>query len=98
MRLKSDAYRDYVERVFRLQSEVSTDLLFALDEADPDNDRYTVLENAELAVTTACLGINELAAEQQSGQRPGGVAALQRARTVPECERAARAGARLLGD
>lgn len=96
MRLKSDAYADYVERVFRLQSEVSTELAFLLADEDPGSLRYPQLADADDAVWSACLGINELAAEHQSGDRPAGPGALKRARGVPECERAASEASDLL--
>lgn len=98
LRLQSDAYADYVERVFRLQSDVSTELAFLLADENPGSPRYPLLEDADDAVWAACLGLNELAAEQQNGDRPGGLGALQRARAVPECERAATAAAELLAE
>jgi hypothetical protein len=98
MRLKSDAYADYVEQVFQHQSEISTELAFVLADEDPDSPRFARLEDAELDVLDACRGLNELASAQRSGTRPGGFAALKQSRQVPECELAADAAATALAE
>jgi hypothetical protein len=96
MGLKSDAYAEYVERVFQYQSDVSTELAFVLADEDPDSQRFVRLEDAELDVLTACRGLNQLASARRNGSRPGGLAALKQARQVPDCERAAAAAAAAL--
>jgi len=97
MVIRSDPYRAYVREVYRHQSEVSDALISALDEADPDSARYAELDATDLDVLTACRGINELASAEQSGDSPRGLAALKRARQVPECEGAVRDAKRVLG-
>jgi hypothetical protein len=97
MGIRSDPYAAYVRDVYRQQSEVSDTLIIALDEADPDSARYAELDAADLAVLTACRGINELASAEQSGDSPRGLAALKRARQVPECERAVQDAVVVLG-
>lgn len=86
--VRSDAFRDYVERVFREQNRVATALAFALeDERDPE--RLDVLESAEAALLDACAGLNEIAALRRDGDRLGRLRALDAARAAPACERAA---------
>lgn len=89
LRPGSDAFADYVERVFREQNAVAGDLMLELDSADPDSEQYIGLEAAELSIIRACRGLNELAVRQRDGEPLGGPGALQRARQAPECERAA---------
>ncbi|HET7132153.1 MAG TPA: hypothetical protein VFJ95_07890 [Gammaproteobacteria bacterium] len=84
--LASADFRTYVERVFREQNRVASDLGFALeDRSDP------ALTAAEDELLAACAGVNELATlrrdEQRTGLRRGAAAA----RTVPACEQATRA-------
>jgi hypothetical protein len=98
MQLKSDAYAEYVERVFQFQSDVSTELAFVLADEDQDSLRFIQLEDAELDVLTACRGLNELASARRNGSHPGGFAALKQARQVPDCERAADAAAAALAE
>jgi hypothetical protein len=95
MALKSDAFADYVESVFRRQNEVASALALELENGDPDSDRYRDLDAAELGLLEACVGINELAARQRDGEPLGGLKALKRARQAPACERATEAAAAL---
>ncbi|HUF72774.1 MAG TPA: hypothetical protein VMR74_07750 [Gammaproteobacteria bacterium] len=88
LRVRSDAFPDYVESVFRRQNEIATALALAIDDETPGSGRYAALEAAELELLTACRGLNELAEASRDGEGPRGLAALQRARLAPDCERA----------
>lgn len=92
MRLQSDEFAQYAERVFRLQNEVLDSLTFALDEHADEMS----LSAAEDEVLGACAGLNDMAVRRRSGggQRP--LRDLRAARAVPDCEVAAHAAARLL--
>jgi hypothetical protein len=96
MRLNSSEFSDYVEAAFRRQNEVASALALALDDADPDSPRFAELDEAELALLNACLGLNELAANRRDGDNIGNFSALRRARQTPDCERATSAAAALL--
>ena len=83
--LASPDFRAYVERVFREQNRVASDLGFALeDRADP------ALTAAEDELLAACAGVNELATLRRDQQRTGVRRGAAAARTVPDCERATR--------
>jgi hypothetical protein len=86
--LRSDEFRDYVERVFREQNRVADAVAFAL-EAPSAEDRQ--LAAAEQELLAACAGVNELATARRDQQRLGLLLSLRAARSVPECERATRA-------
>ena len=88
MSLRSEEFRDYVERVFREQNRVADAVAFAL-EAPGAEDRP--LEAAEQELLAACAGVNELATARRDQQRLGLRTSLRAARSVPECERATRA-------
>ena len=88
LRIGSDAFPDYVESVFRRQNEVATGLALAIEDEPSGTGRYAALEAAELELLTACRGLNELAEATRGGEDPRGLAALQRARVAPDCERA----------
>ena len=97
MPARSDAFAAYVEDVFRRQNEVAADLALALEREPAGSERYGLLEAAELALLVECRGLNEIARARRSGERLGGLRALNRAREAPDCERAtARATALLL--
>ena len=86
--LRSDEFREYVERVFREQNRVADAVAFALEapgELDPQ------LAAAEQDLLAACMGVNELATARRDQQRLGMRASLRAARSVPDCERATRA-------
>lgn len=86
--VRSEAFADYVEQVFREQNRVATELAFALeDSADPA--RLDALETAEDALFAACADLNAMAAARRDGRRMGAFRALAAARQAPECERAA---------
>lgn len=86
--VRSDAFADYVEDVFREQNRVATELAFALeDERDPE--RLDLLEAAEDGLFAACANLNALATARRDGERMGPLRGLSAAREAPECERAA---------
>lgn len=89
LRPGSDAFADYVEAVFRRQNEIATALSLALDTETVDTPRYLRLEDAEIALQTACSQLNAMALAQRDGRDPGGLGALRRARSAPDCELAA---------
>jgi len=87
LRLASPEFRAYVERVFREQNELADALAFAVE------DRPTpppAIVAAEQALLGACNGVNELATARRDSRRLGMRDSLDLARSVPECERAAR--------
>jgi hypothetical protein len=88
LRLGSSEFRDYVERVFREQNRVADAAAFAL-EAPGSQDAG--LAAAEQGLLAACAGVNELATARRDQRRLGIRNSARAARTVPDCERAARA-------
>jgi len=95
LRLASPEFREYVERVFREQNRVADEVAFALEEPGPHAD----LAAAEQELLAACAGVNELATARRDQEELGVRSSLRAARTVPDCERAARAAdARLAQD
>jgi len=88
----SDEFRAYVERVFRDQNKVASDLAFALEDSDAVNGAESSdLASAEDALLGACAGLNELATSRRDEQRLGLHRSAQAAREAPDCERATRA-------
>jgi hypothetical protein len=85
--LASAEFRGYVEAVFREQNRVADALAFALE---APGGAPPALEVAEQRLQDACAGVNELATLRRDGARVGPRRGLALARTVPECERAAR--------
>lgn len=96
--VRSEAFADYVETVFRRQNEVATELAFAFDDLDPGSELYARLENAESALLDACRGLNQIAQRRRDGDPLGGLGALSRARQAPACERATLAAEAALQD
>ena len=92
----SDAFADYVERVFRRQNEVATELSFALDDPETSDERFSLLAGADLELQAACRELNELARRTRDGDPARGFGAMRRARQAPDCERATDAAAALL--
>lgn len=92
----SDAFRDYVERVFREQNRVATDIAFALEVEDLSPERAGELEAAEHALLEACAELNELAAARRDDRSSNSAAAARSARTAPACEQATQSAARVL--
>jgi hypothetical protein len=89
LRISSDEFAAYAERVFREQNRVASDLAFALADAeDEDGPKYRALAAAEDALLDACAGLNEVAARRRDGERPGALRGLRAAREAPGCERA----------
>jgi hypothetical protein len=86
--LTSEAFRGYVERVFREQNRVADELAFALEA--PGAGRAG-LAAAEQALLEACASVNELATARRDRRRLGVRSGMRAARTVPDCERATRA-------
>jgi hypothetical protein len=95
--VRSDAFADYVEAVFRDQNRVATELAFALEDAD-DTDRLDALERAEEALLAACADLNAVASARRDGERMGPLRRLSAARQAPDCERAAADARAVLDD
>jgi hypothetical protein len=91
--LTSTAFASYVERVFREQNRIADALAFALEGEAAGGAE---LIEAEQALLTACAGVNELATARRDGDSLGLKRSAANARSVPTCERAAQAAARLL--
>jgi hypothetical protein len=96
MPLRSEAFGAYVEEVFRRQNDVAARLSLELERESPETGRYTLLEDAELALLTACGSLNEIARARRDGERIGGLGGLRRARRTPDCELATDRAAALL--
>ena len=90
--LTSSEFRAYVERVFRDQNRVASDLAFALDDATASGGAAPPkLMAAEDALLEACAGVNELATSRRDQRDLGVRKSASAARSAPDCERAARA-------
>ena len=83
--LGSADFRTYVERVFREQNRVASDLGFALEDGDGADPTLAAAEDRLLA---DCAGVNELATLRRDDQQPGLKRGAAAARTVPRCEQA----------
>ena len=83
--MRSSAFQDYVERVFREQNRWATELLHAQDEAEGDD--YAALVRAEDSLLAACAGLNELAAAARDARDLGRLRQAKLARSAPECEK-----------
>lgn len=94
LRLTSPAFPGYVERVFREQNRVADRLAFALEAAA---EPPAALAAAEQSLLHACAGVNELATARRDSRPLGLRHGASLARGVPECERAARDAAAVLG-
>jgi hypothetical protein len=88
LRLTSDEFRGYVERVFREQNRLADELAFALE--GPADERTASLAAAETELLEACAGINEIATARRDGRRLSALARLRAARSAPKCEGALR--------
>ncbi|HUQ52070.1 MAG TPA: hypothetical protein VM692_07595 [Gammaproteobacteria bacterium] len=93
LKLTSDDFRAYVERVFREQNRVADDVAFALE--SPGAER-SELAAEEQRLLTACAGVNELATARRDDLQLGVRRSLGAARTVPQCEAATRSVAESL--
>jgi hypothetical protein len=90
--LTSSEFRAYVERVFRDQNKVASDLAFALDDATASGGSAPPgLAAAEDALLKACAGVNELATSRRDQADLGVRESAGAARSAPDCERATRA-------
>jgi hypothetical protein len=96
--LTSDEFRAYIERVFRDQNKVASDLAFALDDATASGGSAPPdLTAAEDALLKACAGVNELATSRRDREELGVGKSAGAARSAPDCERATRAAQAALG-
>jgi hypothetical protein len=90
--LASSEFRAYIERVFRDQNKVASDLEFALDDATASGGPAPPeLMTAEDALLEACAGVNELATSRRDQEDLGVRKSASAARSAPDCERATRA-------
>ena len=90
--LASGEFRAYVERVFRDQNKVASDLAFALDDATAaGGSAPPELTAAEDTLEKACAGVNELATSRRDQEDLGVRKSASAARSAPDCERATRA-------
>jgi hypothetical protein len=86
----SEDFRAYVERVFREQNRVATELAFVLfDDPGLDAAEAARLEAADERLLEACAELNELAARRRDGQPLGPARGARAARRAPACEAAA---------
>jgi hypothetical protein len=97
--LGSSEFRGYVERVFRDQNKVASDLAFALDDATASGGSAPPeLTAAEDALLKACAGVNELATSRRDQRDLGVKKSASAARSAPDCERATRAAQTALSE
>lgn len=90
--LASSDFRAYVERVFREQNKVASDLELQLDDATASGAAAPPdLAAAEDSLLKACAGVNELATSRRDQEDLGVRKSASAARSAPECERATRA-------
>ena len=83
--ITSPEFRDYVERVFRQQNQLATELAFAVEDAE-DEAASAALAVAEQSLLEACTGLNEIAAARRDEQRLGPLRQAEAARETPRCE------------
>ena len=83
--MTSSEFRAYVERVFREQNQVTTELLFAIEDAQ-SNEQQGRLADLEEAILSACAGLNELATARRDGRSLGVFRESRMAREAPQCE------------
>jgi hypothetical protein len=91
--LTSPDFRAYVERVFRRQNQVATDVELALEDVPAGGTEPAGLAAADERLQSACAGVNELATARRDGVKLGLRHQLRAAKTVPQCERAAETAA-----
>jgi hypothetical protein len=96
LKFGSEAFRAYVERVFREQNRVADELAFALEDAP--GIKAENLAAAEDELIAACAGLNELATSRRDDERLGMRRSATAARRAPECEQATLAARAVLGD
>ncbi len=95
--LASSEFRAYVERVFRDQNKVSSDLGLVVDDATASGGSAPPeLTAAEDALLEACAGVNELATSRRDQEDLGVRKSASAARSAPDCERATRAAQMML--
>jgi hypothetical protein len=86
LRLTSPEFRAYVERVFREQNRVATELAFAIEDAAGASSAELGL--AEESLLSACAGLNRLATARRDELRLGAGERVGAAREAPRCESA----------
>ncbi|HLF11619.1 MAG TPA: hypothetical protein VJA26_10410 [Gammaproteobacteria bacterium] len=87
--ITSPEFRDYVERVFRQQNQIATELAFAAEDAGEGADGESAeLAAAEESLLAACAGLNQLAAARRDEQHLGRLRQAKAARQAPRCEAA----------
>lgn len=89
LRMTSAEYRAYVERVFRAQNRVASDLAFALEEA-PDEPAELAILAAEARLLEECASLNEIATRRRDDERAGLRRGAAAGRAAPRCEDATR--------
>jgi len=99
MRITSDEFRAYAEKVFRLQNEVISAITFAVeDEQVFEANELALIEAAEDAVLEECVDINRIAVRRRDGSGLRPFRDAKAARAVPNCEAAALRGRAALAD
>jgi hypothetical protein len=94
--LTSPDFRAYVERVFRRQNQVATDVELALEDLPAGEPSAKTLQAADDGLQSACAGVNELATARRDAVKLGLRRQAAAARTVPQCEAAAQSAAAAL--
>lgn len=95
--LTSEAFRDYLEGVFRAQNQTADALAFALEDLGKEPATLVgKLNAADAKLLAACGGVNQLALSRRDGSAMTRREALAAARSAPTCERADRDARKIL--
>lgn len=87
LRVTTDAFRSYVESVFKEQNRVETKLSFALAGDGLSAADRAALQAADASLLDACAGLNEIATSRENQERMSKLRQLRAARRAPICER-----------
>jgi len=95
LRATSPAFKDYVERVFRQQNNLSWALVEALETVS-DPDKRQKLNQLESQLRRACEPVNRLASARRRGTASSRAEQLALVRTLPQCEASSQEARQLL--
>lgn len=94
---EGEAFREYAERVFREQNQVTDEIMWRMPDIEVKNpDLATQLAQAEMEMFAACEPLNELAILYRDQQKPGLIKKFSSARSVRSCDQATQSATTLL--
>ena len=85
LRATSPAFKDYAERVFRQQNNLSWALVEALDTVS-DPEKLQHLTQLEIQLRQDCEAVNRLASAHRKGESSSRAQQLALVRALPQCE------------